>query len=117
MLPEANRLNLAREFRYLKKEGRNLETVFFSLLYRRPKSSTSSPSRIGFVVSNRIGNAVVRNRIRRLLREVVQANLSALPNAFDIVIIAKKSSVGVSLEKLTAEYHKILPKLSPPSVS
>lgn len=112
MLPQENRLNLAQQFRYLKKEGKPCETAFFTLLYRPSKITPNEPTKIGFVVSNRLGNAVVRNRIRRLLREIVQFDLARLPQGLEIVIIAKKYSAGANLEELTTAYHKVLPKIS-----
>jgi ribonuclease P protein component len=47
-------------------------------------------SRVGFVVSKRIGGAVQRNRIKRRMREVVRLQLKALKPGFDLVFIARQ---------------------------
>lgn len=46
-------------------------------------------SRFGFVVSRRVGGAVRRNRVRRLLRETTRRNMSLIPNGWDCVLIAR----------------------------
>jgi ribonuclease P protein component len=51
-------------------------------------------TRIGFSASKRIGNAVVRNRTRRLLRHAARAHLPLIEPGWDIVIIARKGIIG-----------------------
>ena len=111
MLPKNNRLNLAREFRHLKRDGRALPTPFFTLLYRF--SPQQSVVKVGFIVSNKVGGAVVRGRIKRLLREVVHQKLPALPTGLEMVLIAKTQKDKWDYEKLLAEFNKILPKIRP----
>ena len=108
VLPKENRLNLAREFRHLKRNGRSLATPFFTVLYR---FSPQAPVKAGFIVSNKIGKAAVRSRNKRLLREVVQKHLADLPKGVEMVLIARPVKEVVSYDKLTFEFNKILPKI------
>jgi ribonuclease P protein component len=54
------------------------------------------PSRYGFVVSRRIGNAVSRNRVRRRLRAIVRGHLDQLAMGYDVVVIARPGTAEVS---------------------
>lgn len=59
------------------------------VLYHAPRTGNDR-SRFGFVVSRRIGGAVVRNRVKRLLREAVRPLLPSLPTPVDAVIVARE---------------------------
>lgn len=109
MLPKNHRLNLAKGFRTLKRDTTALQTPFFTILYRL--QDPQAEAKIGFVVSNKIGKAVSRNRARRLLREVVQNNLAKLPSGLEMVIVAKQGSPGATYEKIELDFNKVLPKL------
>ena len=52
-------------------------------------------SRVGITVSRRVGNAVVRNRIKRWVREFTRRRMGSLPRVWDVVIIARRSAGGL----------------------
>lgn len=69
-------------------------------------------SRIGLTVSRKIGNAVVRNRAKRLLREVFRKNRLALAQPLDLVVNAKKSIRDVDLRTLEDEFRIVIRRLN-----
>ncbi|MGW3601764.1 MULTISPECIES: ribonuclease P protein component [unclassified Micromonospora] len=63
----------------------------------------SAPTRAGFVVSKAVGNAVVRNRVRRRLRALVRERLAALPIGSTLVVRALPATAEASYPRLAAD--------------
>jgi ribonuclease P protein component len=57
-------------------------------------------TRVGITVSGRVGNAVVRNKVRRRLREALRARLPKLKPGVDLLITARPASAAASWEEL-----------------
>lgn len=87
------RLQKNKEFLATRKEGSRHLTKNF-ILYIRPNGLEIT--RLGISVSTKVGSAVKRNRIKRLLREFFRLNKEIFPHSSDIIISAK---YGVSLER------------------
>ena len=93
----------------------------FRRLYRTPGAADSymvlyarrnreGKNRVGFTVSKKLGHAVVRNRVRRRLREIVRHNAACLPSGYDIVIVARSRAVEAPFGKLTASFLHLADK-------
>ncbi|MEV1107176.1 ribonuclease P protein component [Micromonospora sp. NPDC049751] len=63
----------------------------------------SAPARAGFVVSKAVGNAVVRNKVRRRLRALVRERLDALPDGSTLVVRALPAAAEASYARLTTD--------------
>lgn len=64
---------------------------------------SSVPSRAGFVVSKAVGNAVIRNRVRRRLRALVRERLTDLPAGSTLVVRALPAAAQASYPRLAAD--------------
>ena len=74
----------------------------FLVLYA--KKNRLGKNRVGITVSKKLGGAVVRNRVRRRLREVYRIHESRFMPGFDIVVVARSRAVDVSFQDLCAAY-------------
>ena len=66
------------------------------------------PPRVGLVVSKAVGNAVVRNRTKRVLRALMSSRIAQLPEGIDVVIRAKSDLPGTPTAILAQDLDKLL---------
>ena len=78
------------------------------VLYAR-KNRTST-NRVGITVGKKLGHAVVRNRIRRRLREVYRLNEDKFQPGWDIVVVARTKAINASFQTLTNNYLSLARK-------
>jgi ribonuclease P protein component len=84
-----NRLSRSRDFDAVYRQGRSVSTRFLTLWWYKREESLGDP-RLGFAVPKAVGNAAVRNRIKRQLREIVRAKIEAVPATNDYVIVVRQ---------------------------
>ena len=72
------------------------------VLYAR-KNRTDT-NRVGIAVSKKLGHAVVRNRVRRRLREVYRLNEDKFQSGWDIVVVARTRAIYADFGQLTEAY-------------
>jgi ribonuclease P protein component len=82
--------------------------VVRGLIEPAPAGSIVSPARAGFVVSKAVGNAVVRNRVRRRLRHLVRDRLASLPPGAMLVVRALPAAATASATVLAADLDAAL---------
>lgn len=109
MLPKLHRLTSDYDYRRLRRLGRSYLSSSFTFVVAQAKSPATL--RFGFVVSNRLDKkAVVRNRLKRLLREAVYQLLPSLRAGFDASFFAKPSLRGKTYAQVLSEVTAVLSK-------
>jgi ribonuclease P protein component len=105
--PKAARLLQRRDFVAIRSLGTGFAEGPLATSWRRrdEKPSTGSGmaggrARVGITVSSKVGGAVVRNRVKRKIREAIRHELAALPPV-DLVVVARASAVEASVEEIT----------------
>jgi ribonuclease P protein component len=84
-----NRLSRSRDFDAVYRHGRSVSTRFLTLYWYEREEPLGDP-RLGFAVPKAVGNAVIRNRIKRQLREIVRGRLEQVPPTNDYVLIVRQ---------------------------
>lgn len=74
----------------------------YLVLYARPNRLQCN--RVGITASKKLGKAVVRNRVRRRLREVYRLNEEKFQPGWDIVVVARSRCINADFGKLTSAY-------------
>jgi len=92
MLPHSNRLHLDKDIKTLFAKGKGVFDVYAGLKFRK---NNLDVSRFAVVVGTKVSkSAVVRNRIRRQVREVIRTRLAEIKPGFDVMMLIRKESVG-----------------------
>ena len=88
-------------YRTRKRRSSSYFTVFF-------RANQLTESRFGFSIKKALGGAVVRNRIRRRVREIVRCHRSEMPAGWDIVIHPKSKVLKAEFAALTADFLRLV---------
>ena len=97
------------DFRRLYSKGKSAVNPYM-VVYCRKNGRDSN--RVGYTVSVKLGHAVVRNRVRRRLREIYRLNSPALKTGWDIVIVARGRCVDARYAKMDEAFLALCGKLS-----
>jgi|SRR6185312_11189735 len=104
----AMRIKQGRDFSRVRQEGERL--VHGCMIANWRKLPAESTHRLGLVTSGKIGNAVVRNRARRLLREAFRRHQHDLAQPVDLVLVARNSIAGKDFANVEKDFLTILRK-------
>jgi ribonuclease P protein component len=93
------------EYDAVYRTGQRRSNSHFTVFFR---ANQLPESRFGFSIKKALGGAVVRNRIRRRVREIVRCHRQEIPRGWDIVIHPKKSVERAEFAALTADLLRLM---------
>lgn len=96
-MKKENRLRKNMEFKKVYKSGKNYWNRNLIVYVRR---NGTDKTRIGISITKKVGNAVVRNKLKRRIREVSRVYLPNLRKGYDLIFIPKKNAVDLSFAEL-----------------
>ena len=81
-----------------------------SMMVLYARKNRTGTNRVGITVSKRLGHAVVRNRVRRRLREVYRLNEVKFQPGWDIVVVARSRCISASFQDIVSAYLALAAK-------
>ncbi len=106
--PKANRILKRPEFKQLGEVGRRVVGRHFIVVY----GAREDPhSRIGITVTKKIGNAVTRNRLKRVCREFFRTHQEQLATAYDVHVIARNAAARAAQKELVSSLEKLFSQI------
>ncbi|SIS75627.1 ribonuclease P protein component [Alicyclobacillus vulcanalis] len=103
-----HRLKDSRDFRRVFRRGKSFASGRLVLYYC---DNREARLRVGFSISRKVGKAVVRNRLKRVLRAIFQRHLDELRDKpVDVVVVCRASAADAPFQDLEREVEKLLTK-------
>lgn len=109
-LTRRHTMKRASEFAMVRTEGSSEAGRFLVLnLARKPDAGAATqPSSFGIITTKRLGHAVVRNLLRRRVREILREHGEPISRGFNVVLVLRHRAVFADYARLEAEFLKLL---------
>lgn len=107
-LKPRERIKKKKDFLFLYRKGTRVRAKFFNIIYHE---NGCGFSRLAVVVSRKIGKAVVRNKIKRWVRELFRRNKELIPFPLDMLVVATRGVEGITWEDYQEEYFQAVRKI------
>jgi ribonuclease P protein component len=105
VLSKQHRLRHSVEIRQVRHHGKSWHNRYFILVKR---ANESPDSRFAFSVSRRTGNAVMRNRVKRLMRESIRQSLNSIQSGWDVLLIARQPAREATFSQVDRAVKELL---------
>jgi ribonuclease P protein component len=98
------RLKVSYQFKWVYDKGRRYNSPFFTFFAIK---NNEPLSRLGVTVTRKTGNAVERNRCKRILREIFRQNKTLLITPYDLVFNVKKAMIEAPFQEIKQEFLRM----------
>lgn len=105
-----HRLRTRKQFERVFQQGRRRGRSLL-ILFHLPRDPDGLPPRLGLAVSRKVGRAVVRNRVRRRLREIFRLHQNRIHPPCDLVVVARPAAANADYHALERDFLSALAKL------
>ena len=112
--PQSSRILRSADFRTVYDNGIRLSTpVFAAFCLARTGSEERGSARLGLTVPRAIGGAVVRNRIKRRLRDVFRRNRAKMGAQWDVVLNPRRAALTAPFPEIERAFERLIEKCGP----
>lgn len=95
------------EFTEIINKGKSVKSKYYSIYYRQNNSS----NRYGITIPKKLGIAVLRNKTKRRVKNIIDNNKNTMQNAYDYVIIVKKGILDLTFFDMEEELLRLMKKI------
>lgn len=107
MLAKGFRISESRDYNNIYKNGKKVPGRYIIVYIL---DNELGFNRYGVVTSKKVGNAVIRNKIKRQIRSIIKNNLNNIKASHDIVIVARHKISGVEYDLLNKDFMVVMRK-------
>ena len=107
MLNIKNRLKKKKEFSYIYRKGETVHSKYITVYFVETRYKNV---KVGFSISNKVGNSVVRHKVKRRLSEIVRNRINLFP-VYNYVFSVKLGIDNLTFDQLTNEVEGLITKL------
>jgi len=109
MLHKDGRISRGKEYKCIYTNGRRIPGQYIIVFTHKNQLPYN---RFGIVTSKKVGNAVIRNRAKRQIREVIRKNLNNLRPGYDVVIVARFNIKDAVFALIENDFLRLMGKAS-----
>lgn len=112
-MPVRQRIKRTADFQAVRERGwKNGSSHFFLQILVQDVAQGAPSRKVGVIASRRVGNAVARNRCKRLMREVFRRCEGMLPHRCEVVMVARAECVKAGYQEVEADFLQLIERFN-----
>lgn len=103
-----NKIKKNEEFRQVYTKGKSMANKLLIIYINK---NNLNDVRVGFTVSKKVGNSVVRSRVKRLMKESFRLNIDKIKKGYDIIFVARTTASNSTYKEIESAMLHLLKKM------